>query len=477
MICYRLPGWMFLIAILGMIPSQLHAESKPNRPNVILMMCDDLGYGDLTCFNADSPIKTPHISEMAAAGLKFNRFYAAAPVCSPTRGSCLTGRHPYRYGIYFANQGHLKHKEIALPELLQEAGYATGHFGKWHLGTLTTDIKDANRGGPKNKQHFSPPQQHGYDVCFVTESKVPTFDPLIAPQKNNGKAWDPLEEGEKSKDYGTHYWNERGEIVSDNLSGDDSQLIMDRAIPFIEKATQNDQPFLAVIWFHASHLPVVADRKYQQIYPEASAYERNYYGCVSALDDQVGRLRQSLRELQVDQNTMLWFCSDNGPEGQANLAPGSAGILSGRKRSLLEGGIRVPGLLEWPAVVEAGSVTDFAAVTSDYLPTILDALQLEYPDDRPLDGISLLPAIQRKQSKRELPIGFQSASQIAWMRGNHKIYSSDRGKTWALFDLVADPAEKNDLAEQNQKLLKTLVANVQQWQESCRQSDEEADYR
>ena len=470
-----LAAWI-LHPTIGSVNTALSAE-KTSVPNIILMMSDDLGYGDLSCFNEDSPIKTPHLSEMAAAGLKFTRFYAAAPVCSPTRGSCLTGRHPYRYGIYTANVGHLKQEEIALPELLHEVGYATGHFGKWHLGTLTTEIKDANRGGPKNKQHFSPPQQHGYDVCFVTESKVPTFDPLIAPVKNNGKAWDPLVRQADSKIYGTHYWNERGEIVSDDLSGDDSELIMDRAIPFIENATKNHQPFFAVIWFHAPHLPVVADRKSQQIYPDASTYERNYYGCVSALDDQVGRLRKSLRDLQVDQNTMLWFCSDNGPEGQANSAPGSAGILSGRKRSLLEGGIRVPGLLEWPAVVTPGTDTDFAVVTSDYLPTILDALQLEYPDNRPLDGISLLPLLQEKSLERKQPIGFQSGPQVAWMSGNHKIYTKDRGKKWQLYDLKADPEESLDLAAQEPELLKSMILAARQWQESCRKSDEEQDYK
>ena len=139
----------------------LEVESA-DRPNVILVMADDLGWGDLQCFNSDSPIKTPQLDEMAAGGLKFNRFYSAGPVCSPTRGSCLTGRHPFRYGIYTANHGHLRLQEITLPEVLRDVGYATGHFGKWHLGTLTTTIKDANRGGPRGKKHFAPPRDHGY---------------------------------------------------------------------------------------------------------------------------------------------------------------------------------------------------------------------------------------------------------------------------------------------------------------------------
>ena len=177
-----------------------------SKPNVILVMCDDLGYGDPQCFNANSPIRTPNIDVMAAAGMKFNRFYAAAPVCSPTRGSCLTGRHPYRFGVFSANTGHMKKQEITLPELLKKEGYTSGHFGKWHLGTLTTTVNDANRGGPHGKKHYSIPSEHGYDDSFVTESKVPTFDPMIKPKDAGRNAWDAIVDKSKAVSYGTHYW-------------------------------------------------------------------------------------------------------------------------------------------------------------------------------------------------------------------------------------------------------------------------------
>jgi len=399
--------WMVAAALCVLVSGEFLSAEQPQSPNVVLLMCDDLGYGDLTCFNPESPIKTPHLCEMAAAGLKFTRFYAAAPVCSPTRGSCLTGRHPHRYGIYYANTGHMLPEEITLPELLRESGYTTGHFGKWHLGTLTTEVQDANRGGPKNPQHFAPPQEHGYDVCFVTESKVPTYDPMIAPRGANKTSWDPVKKGDPNVPYGTRYWNEKGEEVTENLSGDDSRVMMDRAIPFIQQAVEDEQPFLATIWFHAPHLPVVADRKYGQVYPGLKTHPRNYYGCISAVDEQVGRLRTKLRELGVAENTMVWFCSDNGPEGSSQ-DPGLAGGLRGRKRSLYEGGVRVPGILEWPAVVQAGSETDVPAVTSDYLPTILDVLGQPLPAERPYDGISLLPVIRGEVAARGTAIGFQS---------------------------------------------------------------------
>ena len=214
-------------------------------------MCDDLGYGDPQCFNANSPIRTPNIDVMAAAGMKFNRFYAAAPVCSPTRGSCLTGRHPYRFGVFSANTGHMKKQEITLPELLKKEGYTSGHFGKWHLGTLTTTVNDANRGGPHGKKHYSIPSEHGYDDSFVTESKVPTFDPMIKPKDAGRNAWDAIVDKSKAVSYGTHYWNHAGKAVTKNLEGDDSRLIMDRAVPFIESSVAKKQPFFAAIWFHA----------------------------------------------------------------------------------------------------------------------------------------------------------------------------------------------------------------------------------
>ena len=155
--------------------------AKSPSPNFILIMCDDLGYGDLQCYNPESKIESPHINRMAEQGVRFTRFYSAAPVCSPTRGSCLTGRHPFRYGIYSANTGHLPQEEITVPELLRPLGYHCGHFGKWHLGTLTKTIQDANRGGPRGVKHFSTPSMHGFDESFVTESKVPTFDPMRSP--------------------------------------------------------------------------------------------------------------------------------------------------------------------------------------------------------------------------------------------------------------------------------------------------------
>ena len=451
-----------------------------DRPNIVLIMCDDLGWGDVG-FNGNKVIRTPHLDTMAKQSLRFERFYAAAPVCSPTRGSCITGRHPYRYGVYFANTGHMKPEELTLAELLKKHGYATGHFGKWHLGTLTKTETEANRGGPRGVKNFSPPQVNGFDVCFSTESKVPTYDPMLRPKGNHGKKWwDPAKE---NGPYGTGYWDEKGKRVTENLRGDNSRVIMDRAIPFMRSAAQNDQPFFTIIWFHTPHLPVVAGPEYTRMYADQEKYAQHYYGCITAMDEQVGRLRMELRALGVANNTLVTFCSDNGPEGQANNAPGTAGHLSGRKRSLLEGGIRVPGLIEWPGKVRPGN-TAIPAVTSDYLPTILDIIGAEPADNRPIDGISLLPLIQGKMKERGKPIGFQSSGQVALIGDRYKIYGKGSKKNPAskvpalkLFDLVNDPSEKNDLAAKHPETVKQMLRALNEWRASCKHSDAGKDYQ
>ncbi len=399
---------MLLAAIVTVVGQQNNAcAAADGKPNVILVMCDDLGWGDVG-FNGSQVCKTPHLDEMAASSLRFTRFYAAAPVCSPTRGSAITGRHPYRYGIPFANRGHMKEQEVTLAEALKTQGYTSGHFGKWHLGTLTTKIKDANRGQPGKTEHFSPPWLNGFDVCFSTESKVPTWNPLSVPKafgpgESRHYGWIPVEDPaqtrhDETEKYGTHYWSGPEMSVNENIEGDNSRIIMDRVVPFIETSVQAKQPFLAVVWFHTPHLPVVAGKKYRDMYSERLLQEQLYFGCITAMDEQVGRLRKTLRTLGIADDTIVCFASDNGPE---HGTPGSAGHLRGRKRSLYEGGVRVPGLVEWPAKIREARSSDIPAVTSDYFPTMLDVLGFQMQGQpKPIDGISLLPLIEGRMTER-----------------------------------------------------------------------------
>ena len=302
--------WFLLVLAAAVFrPAVLVAEEKP--ANVILMMSDDQGWGDAG-YNGHKILKTPHLDAMVAAGLRFNRFYSSSPVCSPTRGSCLTGRHPNRYGILYANAGYLLPKEeITLAEVLSGRGYRTGHFGKWHLGDFEGKTRSA-------------PSDHGFDEWFSTARKVATLHPDAASYRHNGNK------------------------VEGPLKGDDSKIIMDKAIPFIRSAVEQKKSFFAVIWFHTPHLPILAAEKHRKLYPGRKDKEKHYWGALTAMDEQVGRLRETLRELDVARDTMLWFTSDNGPEGKKEGpgSPGTTGGLRGRKRSLFEGGVRVPGSLE-----------------------------------------------------------------------------------------------------------------------------------
>lgn len=469
--------WNLFVKIFLLSLSVLGTITEAKDPNVILLMADDLGWSD-TGFNGNQVVNTPALDKMANNGLVFDRFYAAAPVCSPTRGSCLTGRHPYRYGIPTANAGHLLKEEWTLAELLKARGYHTGHFGKWHLGTLTETGRDSNRGGDRNHQHFAPPTDHGFDTFFSTEAKTPTWDPLWSPAKHNRKWWDPVLKNSR-KAYGTAYWTPQGK-VQDSLDGDDSKVIMDQALKFIKQSVKTGEPFFSVIWFHAPHLPVVSGKKWTDPYDSLGGYHKHYYGCISALDHQVGRLRELLEELEVHHDTMLWFCADNGPEGNSFQAPGSAWPLSGRKRSLRDGGIRVPAILEWQGKVAKGERTNVPAVTSDFLPTIADVLNVKLPN-RPYDGRSLAGLFDRgKKSNDEglfnREIGFQSAKQVAWMRGNLKYYSPDQGKSDFLFDLNADISESVNLAKEQPEILADLKSTLEAWKRSTKRSASGADY-
>jgi arylsulfatase A-like enzyme len=462
------------LAITSIVVAAHTMSMAAERPNIVLIMADDLGWGD-TGYNGNKIIKTPHLDKMAAEGLQMNRFYSASAVCSPTRASVLTGRNPNRVGVPNANAGFLRPEEIALPEILKEAGYATGHFGKWHLGTLTHTERDANRGKAGNMKDFNPPKLHGYDVAFVTESKVPTYDPMKLPVSFQDKeskklGWLPIEADEPFKPYGTYYWDIEGKKITDNLNGDDSRVIMDRVLPFIDQAVAKQTPFLSVIWFHAPHLPCVAGAEYQKMYQDQPAHLRNYAGCITALDEQIGRLRKHLKSKGIADNTMIWFCSDNGPESADRPDNGSAGPFRGRKRDLYEGGVRVPGLLVWPSKITTGRVTESPCITSDYLPTVLDVLDIQHPKpDYALDGISLLPLIEGKTKERSSGLGFIYRGEVSYSNDQYKLVSYG-GKKFELYDLLSDPSETKDVSAQFPEINKELQKEFSAWSDSVKAS-------
>lgn len=449
----------------------------PSRPNIILLMSDDQGWGD-TGYNGHPVIQTPNLDRMAAAGMTFSRFYAAAPVCSPTRASVITGRHPKRMGIDNPNTGELPREEITIAEVARSLGYRTAHFGKWHLGTMTHTVKDSNRGEAGNVDEYSPPWDHGYDVIFATEAKVPTFDPMDDP-------------GNRGSYYGTAYWTgpERAVPFEDmSLWGDDSRVLMDRVIPFIENSARTDQPFFTTVWLHAPHDPVIADPadKTYAGHSDLTDEQRTYYTIVTQMDRQIGRLWQSLEELGIAGDTLLAFASDNGA---SHMFAGSNGGLRGFKQDLYEGGIRVPGFLVWPGKIPAGSSTDAAVITHDYLPTLLDIWQIDdstYPQGRPLDGRSMLPLIRGETvgarqmqfafTRWDASVEFDLPQRMALIDGSNKLVSYDYGQTWELYNLATDLAEKSDVAAENSDLVDQMRGELLAWFESTKRSRDGADY-
>lgn len=429
-------------------------EPDGPRPNIILAMTDDQGCGDVG-YAGHPVLQTPNLDAMAEAGIRFDRFYAGAPVCSPTRGSCLTGRHPWRYGILFANHGPLDAPskyplpmpEVTLAEALGDLGYACGHFGKWHLGDFEGPMKSA-------------PDDSGFDDWLSTVRKVATVDP----------------EG---------YWD-NGRPVEGPLEGDDSRIIMDRALRFIEGAVDAERPFLAVVWFHTPHLPVLATEEFRALYADHPEQCQHYWGALTAMDAQMGRLRAALREMSVAEETILWFCSDNGPEGDemTEERPGSAGPFRGRKRSLWEGGIRVPAILEWPERIREPRATDVPCCTSDFYPTLMDVLGYEPPKQpRPIDGVSLVDLLEGEMGGRPMPMAFETmegttrgSPSTALIGNRHKLLMDPAGEPVLLYDLLEDPAEEHDLAADRADVVEAMAATLKDERASWARSRDGEDY-
>ena len=288
---------------------------------------------------------------------------------------------------------------------------------------------------------------------------------MIQPIQNDGCFWDYIREGEPSLAYGTAYWDKEGTKVTEDLKGDDSKIIMDRALPFMERSIQEGIPFFSVIWFHAPHLPCVAGPQQVALYKDLDLQQRNYYGCITALDEQIGRLVDYLKAKNIYENSIILFCSDNGPELET---PGSPGNFRGKKRSLYEGGIRVPSLMCWPAKLAKGSKLGVPCSTVDYMPTLLDIVNVSNNKELVLDGESLWPKLMKHETKRIKPLVFCSGYQGAVIDMDYKLYYT-KGK-YELYNIAKDPSEKNDISaaypEKKERLEKYLKENVEDYRQS-----------
>ncbi len=486
-------------------PGDGSKEEHP-PPSFVLLMGDDHGWDEVG-YNGHPHVKTPILDEMASQGLRLDRFYAAHPSCSPTRGSFMTGRHPNRYGT-FAPNWSIRPEEISIAHILDEAGYACAHFGKWHLGPV-------KRASPTS------PGAMGFDE-WLSHDNFFELDPVLS---RNGEAPEKIE-------------------------GESSEIIVKEAIQFIEKATQAHQPFFVVIWYGSPHEPysglpddlalydelpseygdhtvrLTSNETGQRVERPLGDVLRERYAEITAMDRSIGTLRDYLQDKGLRDNTLLWYCGDNGTPSSAAR---TGMTLRGQKSTMYEGGIRVPAVLEWPAGLSQAGASSVSSVTSDILPTLC-ALTGQSLPDRPLDGISLAGVLDGTMQSRPSPICFWSFETgkvfsdaampyidpelqegttplVKMMNGKYtrtfrnlhypedgapalggarsimtdqyKLViggqSQDQTKV-ELFDLQNDPAESRDLSNSMRDVAEDLQKQLLDWQQSVLRSVQGADY-
>ncbi len=428
-------------ASTSILPNGLHSfEKKQKHPNIVVFLCDDLGYGDPECYGHPH-IMTPNLDRLASEGMKLTDCYAGAPVCSPSRAAMLTGRTPYRCGIYdylpghgFYGSGpkyvgmHLKREEISVATLLKQAGYDTCHLGKWHLSE-------------RLDSHEQPtPTDHGFDYWFSTSSNA-------QPSHHNPENF-----------------IRNGEPVG-MVEGYAAEIIADEAIEWLRNHRDPVKPFCLFVWFHEPHEPVATDERFMKLYEGRS--EAIYYGNVSQIDDACGRLLGSLDTMGLREDTFVLFTSDNGPETLnrykgANRSFGSPGPLRGMKLHLYEGGIRVPGIVRWPGHTLPGSVSHEPVNGTDVLPTLCALAGIPVPTDRAIDGTDISPIIEGNVLSRETSLYWRydlalSAPFVVAMReGDWKLLADLTLTQFELYNVRTDPGERQNLTVSEPEKLEEL---------------------
>jgi arylsulfatase A-like enzyme len=480
---------LLLLLLCGIHVSRAQAE-KP--PNIVLLMGDDHGWDEVG-YNGHPYLKTPVLDEMAAVGLRFDRFYAAHPTCSPTRGSVLTGRHPNRYGTFTPNFS-FRPEEITIAQLLKSKGYVCGHFGKWHVGPVKSD-------SPTN------PGKMGFDE-WLSHDNFFELNPVLSA---NGAA-------------------------PKKIQGEGSEILVSAAAKFIAKAKRNNKPFFVVIWYGSPHEPYSGLPKDLALYDDLpQKYNdktfrltsnttgkpttrplgdilRERYAEITAMDRSIGQLRDFLDAKKLRDNTLLWYCGDNGTPGDGIVTS----PLRGRKGQMYDGGIRVPGVIEWPAGIKSPVVSQLNSVTSDILPTLCELTGIDLPQ-RELDGISLKGTFDGILKQRPAPIFFwqynvgKDKQREPWIPGpqqvgttplvkmmgnvytrtftnfkHPKIVTSDYDGSRVvladgyklvvasngaslkaqLFKVPDDVAEKNDIAAENLEVVRGMLEELRKWQTS-----------
>ncbi|MEZ5400611.1 MAG: sulfatase-like hydrolase/transferase [Bryobacteraceae bacterium] len=417
----------------------LAAMQRPGRPNVVLLLADDMGWGDPACYgNPDVP--TPHIDGLAASGMKFESFYAASAVCTPSRAAILTGRYPLRFDIrkhFTDDETHLP-PTVTLPKLLRDAGYRTAHVGKWHLGGLHLKQLDGPRTIPG-------PREHGFEHYQCQNEEQPLRTKLGAAEtlfRKGGTCLirDDRRVGEDDSYFRMHFTD---------INGEESARMID-------EYHRAGRRFFLNTWFLAPHKPyepAPAPFWERAAADGISEDQRRYRSMVMHLDHQVGRIVGKLEDLGIRRNTLIVFASDNGGAFEARL-----GGWKGGKTDLHEGGIRVPGIVSWPERIAGGKTTREFGHHCDILPTVCAAAGVKAPAG---DGVNLLPMLTGGATPRRGVVHWQIDHYPKLQRhyakpkpyateatrdGRWKMLSND-GRPVAVYDLAADPGEERNLLD------------------------------
>ncbi len=413
---------------------QPSAKMQNQRPNFVIFLTDDLGWGDLSCYGHPR-IQTPHLDAFAKEGLRLTQCYAACSVCSPSRSAILTGRTPYRNGVWrwipSGSDIHLRDSEVTIASLLQQRGYDTCHVGKWHLN------------GHFNSDKQPQPDDHGYDHWLATQNNA-------APNHINPKNF-----------------VRNGQAVG-QMEGASSHIVVEEATEWLKSRSDQNTPFFLTVWTHEPHLPIETAPRFMEPYADlGDADLRQHHGNVTQLDAAFGQLMQTLDKLGYRENTFVMFTSDNGPEGAGTRGRtrGSTGGLRGRKRHTYEGGIRVPGIVRWPEHVTAGIESDTPVIASDVFPTICEILDIPLPSDRTIDGASLLPLFEGQPIDRPQPLYWRNhlaptRQRMALRIGEWKIIGSEDLKQFELYNIQDDPQETTELSAKQPKKFADLRAKL-----------------
>ena len=450
-------------AIMAILISQVHGAKDPKPmppPNLIVLLADDMGYQDPSCFGGTA-VKTPNIDRIAADGIKFSNFYAASAVCSPTRASILTGRYPIRYGItrhLHDGEEHLNPQAVTLPKLLKQKGYATAHVGKWHLGGLHLKHTESRDNG------IPGPHQHGFDHYLCqNEEKGGQRNALSRKRELYQKGGTVLLRNDQLVGPEDPYYN----MYYTDINGSE-------AVRVVEEMHSQDKPFFLNLWWVVPHTPYEPSPEPHWSQTAAQGISDNQHrfrSMVARMDYQIGKLLDKLEELGIRDNTIILFTSDNGGAWEADIGP-----YKGGKTDLHEGGLRVPMMVSWPERIKPGQTTDLFGHSNDILPTFCAAAGIAPPAN--VDGKNLLPhmidmttELDRgtvfwqldlyKQLQRHTSKIKPYAKEIV-RRGQWKMLCFN-GVPQELFNIKTDPLEKTNLLNNHPELVSSLKKELDAW--------------